>query len=100
MKRSEKVFAIATGIAAFAITVFPPIYEYLLPILALAAMALFVVAHKSSFRQWPNGSLSIWPGSEDAPKSTPTQVKSRWAAIGVALCVGVTSGYLVQVLFG
>jgi hypothetical protein len=99
MNRSEKAFAIATGIAAFTITVIPWTYEFLLPILAIAAMALFVLSHKSSFRQWPNGSLSIWPGSEDPPKSSPKQRRTRWAAIGVALWVGVTGGYLVQVLF-
>ena len=99
MNRSEKAFAIVTGIAAFTITVIPRTYEFLLPILAIAAMALFLLSHKSISRQWPNGSLSVWPGSEDPPKTSSKQIKMRWGAIGVALCIGVSNGYLVQVLF-
>jgi hypothetical protein len=99
MKRSEKAFAIATGIVAFTITVFPRMYESLLPVILVVAIVLFLLAHKTTFRQWPKGNFPIWQGSEDPPKSTPKQIKTRWAAIGVALCVGVTSGYVVHVLF-
>ena len=99
MKRSEKIFAVVTGIVAFAITVFPETYEFGLPILALGAMVLFFFAHKSAFRRNQYGSFLIGFGSEDAPKSTLKQVETRWAAIGIALCVGVASGYLAKVFF-
>ena len=100
MKRSEKLFAIATGIVAFAITIDPQLYELGLGTLALGAMLIFFFAHKSAFRQHRYGMFSIWFDSEDAPKSTLNQIEARWAAIGVALCVGVSSGYLVQAFFG
>ncbi len=97
MKISEKVFVIATGIISFTTVVFPKTFELGLAILVLGAAVIFILSHKSTFGQWPNGSLSVWPGSEDEPESAPKQFRARWAAIGIAVSVGGTSGYLAHV---
>ena len=100
MNRSEKLFAIATGVVAFAITIDPHMYEFGLGALALGAMLIFFFANKSAFRQHQYGMFAIWFGYKSAPKFTLNQVEARWAAIGAAICLGVSSGYLVQAFFG
>jgi hypothetical protein len=97
MKISEKVFAVATGIIAFTTVAFPKTFELGLAILVLGAAIIFILSHKSIFGQWPSGGLSVWPGSEDEPETTAKQFGARWAAIGIAVCIGAISGYLAHV---